>query len=47
VGQDLEASDAKIVTVSPRLAAAVVRTRQSVLLPDPLFLFITGTNRIP
>jgi hypothetical protein len=37
----------KIVTVSPRLAAAEARARQSVLLPDPPFLFITSTTRIP
>ncbi len=37
----------KIVTVSPRAAAAEASARQSVLLPDPPFLFITSTTRIP
>ena len=45
--QDFDASVSKIVKVSPRAAAAAARARQSVLFPDPPFLFMTSTTLIP
>lgn len=47
VMRDFDVPATKAATVSPREDATEAKARQRLLLPEPPFLFIAGTTRLP